>query len=100
MTDAHEAEILPPELFQKIKSIQIRTQRTVNDVFAGEYESAFKGRGMEFEEVRDYQPGQALERGLIRGRRDDLRSGGEIVTVHARDLRRLTAGVLKSPALF
>lgn len=51
---------LPPQLFQKIKAIQIRTQRMVNDVFAGEYESAFKGRGMEFEEVRDYQPGDDI----------------------------------------
>ncbi len=51
---------LPPELFQKIKSIQIRTQRTVNDVFAGEYESAFKGRGMEFEQVREYHPGDDI----------------------------------------
>ncbi len=51
---------LPPELFQKIKTIQIRTQRTVNDVFAGEYESAFKGRGMEFEQVRDYHPGDDI----------------------------------------
>jgi len=48
---------LPPELFQKIKAIQIRTQRLVTDVLAGEYESAFKGRGMEFEEVREYAPG-------------------------------------------
>jgi uncharacterized protein (DUF58 family) len=50
-------QALSPELFQKIKAIQIRTQRTVNDVFAGEYESAFKGRGMEFEQVREYHPG-------------------------------------------
>lgn len=48
---------LSPELFQKIKAIQIRTQRVVDEVFAGEYESAFRGRGMEFEEVRDYRPG-------------------------------------------
>ncbi len=54
------SQALSPELFQKIKSIQIRTQRVVNDVFAGEYESAFKGRGMEFEEVRDYQPGDDI----------------------------------------
>jgi uncharacterized protein (DUF58 family) len=53
-------ETLPPELFAKIKSIQIRTQRLVNDVFAGEYESAFKGRGMEFEEVREYRPGDDI----------------------------------------
>jgi uncharacterized protein (DUF58 family) len=54
------AEALSPELFQKIKSIQIRTQRLVNDAFAGEYESAFRGRGMEFEEVREYQPGDDI----------------------------------------
>lgn len=51
---------LPPELFAQIKSIQIRTQRLVNDSFAGEYESAFKGRGMEFEQVREYQPGDDI----------------------------------------
>ena len=54
------SEALSPELFQKIKAIQIRTQRVVNDAFAGEYESAFKGRGMEFEEVREYQPGDDI----------------------------------------
>ncbi len=50
-------EALPPELFQQIKAIQIRTQRVVTDLMAGEYTSAFKGRGMEFEEVREYHPG-------------------------------------------
>lgn len=54
------AEVLSPELFQKIKAIQIRTQRLVSDAFAGEYESAFRGRGMEFEEVRAYQPGDDI----------------------------------------
>ena len=54
------AEMLPAELFQKIKAIQIRTQRLVNDSFAGAYESAFKGRGMEFEQVREYQPGDDI----------------------------------------
>lgn len=62
--ESHEhldlSEALSPELFQKIKAIQIRTQRLVNDAFAGEYESAFKGRGMEFEEVREYQPGDDI----------------------------------------
>jgi uncharacterized protein (DUF58 family) len=51
------ASPLSPELFQRIKQIQIRTQRVVTDVLAGEYESAFKGRGMEFEQVREYLPG-------------------------------------------
>ncbi|MEM7052166.1 MAG: DUF58 domain-containing protein [Acidobacteriota bacterium] len=53
-------ETLDPELFQKIKGIQIRTQRLVTEAMAGEYESAFKGRGMEFEEVREYQPGDDI----------------------------------------
>jgi uncharacterized protein (DUF58 family) len=48
---------LPPELIAKIKAIQIRTRHRVTDVLAGDYESAFKGRGMEFEEVRAYHPG-------------------------------------------
>jgi uncharacterized protein (DUF58 family) len=51
---------LSPELFAKIRGIQIRAQRLVTDLFAGEYESAFKGRGMEFEQVREYQPGDDL----------------------------------------
>jgi len=56
----HSVELLPAELFQQIKAIQIRTQRLVTDVLAGEYESAFKGRGMEFEQVREYQPGDDI----------------------------------------
>ncbi|HVS15772.1 MAG TPA: DUF58 domain-containing protein [Thermoanaerobaculia bacterium] len=56
----HAVELLPAELFQQIKAIQIRTQRLVTDVLAGEYESAFKGRGMEFEQVREYQPGDDI----------------------------------------
>lgn len=51
---------LPEDLFAKIKAIQIRTQRTVTEVMAGQYESAFKGRGMEFEEVREYRPGDDI----------------------------------------
>ena len=49
--------MLDDELIAKIKNIHIRASRLVNDVFAGEYESAFKGRGLEFEEVREYLPG-------------------------------------------
>ncbi len=50
-------EFLNEELLRRIKGIQIRARYLVNDVFAGEYQSAFKGRGLEFEEVREYQPG-------------------------------------------
>jgi uncharacterized protein (DUF58 family) len=49
--------MLPTELFKYVKQIHIRTRRLVNDVFAGGYHSAFKGRGMEFAEVREYTPG-------------------------------------------
>jgi len=49
--------MIPSDLARKIRYIQIRTRKTVNDILAGEYESVFKGRGMEFEEVRQYQPG-------------------------------------------
>lgn len=45
------------EILKNIRRIHIRTNHIVNDVFAGEYESAFRGRGMEFEEVREYAPG-------------------------------------------
>lgn len=48
------------ELFKHIKKIQIRASRYVQDVLAGSYHSAFKGRGMEFEEVREYQPGDEI----------------------------------------
>ncbi len=48
------------ELFQNVRRIQIRTNRAVSDVFAGQYESVFKGRGMEFKEVREYVPGDDI----------------------------------------
>ncbi|RJP67560.1 MAG: DUF58 domain-containing protein [Candidatus Abyssobacteria bacterium SURF_17] len=49
--------MLPKEIFRKIRRIQIYTTRTVNDVLAGQYRSVFKGRGIEFAEVREYQVG-------------------------------------------
>jgi uncharacterized protein (DUF58 family) len=45
------------DLMKKVKHIQIRTNRVVDDVFAGQYASAFKGIGIEFEEVREYHTG-------------------------------------------
>jgi len=48
---------LPKEVIKKIQRIHIHTNYLVNDVLAGEYESAFRGRGMEFEEVREYHAG-------------------------------------------
>jgi uncharacterized protein (DUF58 family) len=52
--------MLTNDLIHKIRHIEIRTKRLVNDSFAGEYHSVFKGRGMEFEEVRPYQPGDEI----------------------------------------
>ena len=49
--------MLSPEIRKKIRAIEIRTSRLVSDVLAGQYRSAFKGRGMEFEEVRPYLVG-------------------------------------------
>ena len=52
--------MLPPEALHTIRRIQLHTRRTVNDVLAGQYHSAFKGRGMEFADVREYTPGDDL----------------------------------------
>ncbi len=48
------------EIIKKIRRIEIKTSRMVTDVFAGQYHSVFKGKGMEFEEVREYQPGDEI----------------------------------------
>lgn len=52
--------MIPKEILDKVHKIQIYTNHIVNNVFAGEYESVFKGRGMEFDEVREYQPGDDI----------------------------------------
>jgi len=49
--------VLPKEIIKKVRRIQIYTTRTVNDTLAGQYRSVFKGRGIEFSEVREYQTG-------------------------------------------
>ena len=48
---------LPPELLKKIKLLEIQTRKRVNNLFLGEYHSAFKGQGMTFSEFREYVPG-------------------------------------------
>jgi len=48
---------IPPELLQRIRRIEIRARRLVDHLFLGEYHSVFRGRGLEFSEVREYQPG-------------------------------------------
>jgi len=52
--------MVPKEIFKKIRRIEIRTRKLVNDLFSGEYHSTFKGQGMEFEEVREYSPGDDI----------------------------------------
>jgi len=45
------------DIIRKVKRIEIRTRRIVDELISGEYHSSFKGQGMEFDEVREYQPG-------------------------------------------
>jgi uncharacterized protein (DUF58 family) len=52
--------MIPKDVLQNIRRIQITTTRMVTDVFAGHYHSVFKGQGMEFEEVREYFPGDDI----------------------------------------
>ena len=52
--------MISKELAKKVRYIQIMTNKAVNDVLAGEYHSVFKGQGMEFDEVREYQPGDEI----------------------------------------
>jgi uncharacterized protein (DUF58 family) len=52
--------MISEDLLKKIQKFHFKTRRLASDLFAGQYESAFKGRGMEFAEVREYQPGDDI----------------------------------------
>ncbi len=52
--------MIPPEVLRKVRRIEILTGRLVSETFAGEYQSIFKGRGMEFAEVREYSVGDDI----------------------------------------
>lgn len=52
--------MLPKEILNKVRRIQITTSHLVADLFAGQYHSVFKGQGMEFDEVREYMPGDEI----------------------------------------
>jgi uncharacterized protein (DUF58 family) len=52
--------MIPREILKKIRQIEIRTNRLVSESLAGQYHSVFKGQGMNFEEVREYQPGDEV----------------------------------------
>jgi uncharacterized protein (DUF58 family) len=54
--------VIPREWLKKIRQIELRTVRLVEDLMAGQYHSVFKGRGMDFDEVREYQPGDEVRR--------------------------------------
>ena len=68
------------ELLKKVRKIEIKTKGLTNQVFSGEYHSAFKGRGMSFSEVRAYQYG------------DDIRNIDWNVTARTGEPRALRAG--------
>jgi len=53
--------LIPREILNKVRRIEITTRSMVRDTFSGSYESIFKGRGMEFDEVREYQPGDDIK---------------------------------------
>lgn len=53
--------MIPREILNKVRRIEITTRSMVRDTFSGSYESIFKGRGMEFDEVREYQPGDDIK---------------------------------------
>lgn len=58
--EAEDDKEISPELIKKIRDIQVKTNHLVNHMMAGEYVSAFRGRGMEFSEVREYEPGDDI----------------------------------------
>ncbi|MBI5787619.1 MAG: DUF58 domain-containing protein [Candidatus Schekmanbacteria bacterium] len=83
--------MISPELIKQIRAIQIRTNHLVTDVLAGEYSSAFKGRGMEFEQVREYIAGddvRAIDWNVT------ARMGGRPFVKEYREERELTIMLL------
>jgi uncharacterized protein (DUF58 family) len=52
--------VSPEEVMQEVRRLEITTRHLVRDIVAGEYSSAFRGRGVEFSEVREYQPGDDI----------------------------------------
>ena len=58
--DHRPSAAVPPEVLRQVKLLELRTRGLVNSLFTGEYRSVFKGQGMEFAEVREYQPGDEV----------------------------------------
>jgi uncharacterized protein (DUF58 family) len=59
-TEASPPRAVPPDILRQVKLLELRTRGLVNALFTGEYRSVFKGQGMEFAEVREYQPGDEV----------------------------------------
>ena len=57
---ARDDKRTPAEILKKIRALEIKTKGLVQSAFAGDYHSVFKGRGMNFEDVREYQPGDEI----------------------------------------
>src|SRR4029453_4537972 len=55
-----EQSVDPAEILKKIRTLEIKTRGLVETAFAGDYQRVFKGRGMNFEDVREYQPGDEI----------------------------------------
>src|SRR5437899_147058 len=60
ITDHRSRNMETEEILKKIRGLEIKTRALVETAFAGDYRSVFKGRGMNFEEVREYQPGDEV----------------------------------------
>ncbi|MDE3152026.1 MAG: DUF58 domain-containing protein [Gemmatimonadota bacterium] len=59
-TASPRTALVPPDVLRQVRLIELRTRGLVNALFAGEYRSVFKGQGMEFSEVREYQAGDEV----------------------------------------
>ncbi|WP_457574421.1 DUF58 domain-containing protein [Desulfolithobacter sp.] len=60
MKNKKEKENITREILKKVRQVEVRTRRLVDDTLAGSYHSVFKGRGMNFDEVREYVPGDEI----------------------------------------
>src|SRR3954470_8999258 len=58
--EMEELRSTPEDILKKIRGLEIKTRALVETAFAGDYHSVFKGRGMNFEDVREYQPGDEI----------------------------------------
>src|SRR5687767_11441544 len=60
VTSLQSPVTIPADILRQVRLLELRTRGLVNSLFSGEYRSVFKGQGMEFSEVREYQPGDEV----------------------------------------